>query len=287
MYDGLGATSMWTVCQATPGDEDQVRRLIEQAERVTMCFHSKDLANYLTRQPFLLAKNVGRLRGFLAFLTSWPPRATLAAAGLADDWAILPWLDRLLPRCVAHLRTHGVTSLSYVGSAAWLVEPLKRRGFHLVSHIVAYEKRGGAVPRGGNQTVRVRPVRATDLAALVAVDSLNFHPLWHNSVETLRRWRESLPYFVVAVAEEGPVGYCYCSVKAGHGHLIRMAVHPAWQGQGIGTRLMAEAMQFFQLLGVQLITLNTQEENEAAQRLYRQFGFRPKGREALALWREL
>jgi ribosomal protein S18 acetylase RimI-like enzyme len=73
----------------------------------------------------------------------------------------------------------------------------------------------------------------------------------------------------------------------GHGHLIRVAVQPAWWGQGIGSRLMVEAMGYFEQAGARHITLNTQEENERAQRLYDRFGFRLVGREATVLWREL
>ena len=96
-----------------------------------------------------------------------------------------------------------------------------------------------------------------------------------------------MPFFVVAVKEEELAGYCYGSLEEGHGHLIRMAVHPAWQGQGVGSRLVAEAMRFFQQADVQLVTLNTQEENERAQRLYRKFGFQLTEREAVALWLDL
>lgn len=284
----MEAGNAWTVRQATLADEGRLKRLIARAGRVALHFQADNLVNHLPREPFLLAEEAGKLRGFLAFFMRRPRRAALSAAGLADDWAIYPWLDRLLPCCVTHLRTRGASSLSYVGAAAWLTGPLQARGFRPISHIVAYEKTDWGSPDAGHQTAQVRPVQPPDLPALVAVDELVFHPLWRNSLETLRQWKETLPYFVVAVMEESPVGYCYCSVEEkDHGHLIRMAVHPAWQGQGIGTRLLAEAIRFFRQAGARLITLNTQEENDRAQRLYRRFGFRPMGREAVALWRGL
>jgi ribosomal protein S18 acetylase RimI-like enzyme len=278
---------VWRVRQATLADEGQFRQLIERAERVVLRFHTKDLANYLAQEPFLLAEESGRLRGFLAFFMPRPPQAALAAAGLADDWAISPWLDRLLSHCVICLRTRSATALSYLGRAAWLTEPLQERGFRLVSHVVAYEKSGWAIPDEGNQAVSVRPVRSTDFSDLVTLDALVFHPLWRNSIGTLKRWKEISPYFVVVVTGDKPVGYCYCSVEKGHGHLIRMAVLPAWQGRGVGARLLAEAMHFFRQVGTWLVTLNTQEENEQAQRLYLKFGFRLMGREAVALWMDL
>jgi ribosomal-protein-alanine N-acetyltransferase len=276
-----------TVRQATLADEGKVRRLIDRAERVVLRFQAADLARYLTREPFLLAADSGRLRGFLACLVHRPEQANLVAAGLADDWAIAPWLDRLLPRCVAHLRARGAASLSYLGAAAWLPGPLQAQGFHLVSHVIAYGKTGQAIPDVGTQVVRVRPVQMADFAALVTLEALVFHPLWRNSIETLMRWKEALPFFVIALLNQEPVGYGCCSVEQERGHLIRMAVHPAWQRRGVGTRLLAEAMHFFREAGARFITLNTQEENEPAQRLYHKFGFRPIGREATALWMDL
>lgn len=278
----------WVVRQVTPADESQLRQLIARAERVVLRFQAEDLADYLTREPFLLAEEAGKPCGFLAFFVRQALQAALAAAALADDRVVFSWLDRLLPPCIAHLQACGIRSLSYVGSATWLAESLQARGFCLISRIVAYEKMGWRITTVGSRRVQVRAVQPADFSALVSLDALAFHPLWRNTVETLGRWRATVPYFVVAVAGQDVVGYCYCSVgDQGQGHLIRVAVHPVWQGRGIGTRLLAEAAGFFQKAGVRCITLNTQEENAVAQRLYRKFGFRPMGREAIALWRDL
>jgi ribosomal protein S18 acetylase RimI-like enzyme len=247
-----------------------------------------NLAGSLTEEPFLLVEEQGRLRGFLACRAPRPPHARLAAAGLADDVSISSWLDRVLPQCLSHLRDRELTALSYVGPATWLPGSLLERGFRLLSQIVTYEKDDLSIPHVGNLAVDVRPAEPNDYPALVALDALSFHALWRNSLETLTQWQETLPYFVVALLGDSPVGYCYCSVeKSGHGHLVRMAVHPTWQGHGIGTRLVAEALREFRQAGAQRVTLNTQEENKRAQWLYRRFGFQLVGQEAVALWKDL
>jgi ribosomal-protein-alanine N-acetyltransferase len=281
------ATGDLKVRQATPVDEGSLRGLIGSSDRVMLRFRAGTLANYLTREPFLLLEGDGKPAAFLACSTSHLPRARLAAAGLVDGMPVALWLDQLLRPCLARLRELGATSLSYIGSAAWLAGTLQERGFRLISHVAAYEKSDMSIPQAGSRVVDVRPVEAGDLPALVTMDALGFHPLWRNSIETFEQWRETLPYFTVAAVGKSQVGYCYCSVDSGHGHLVRMAVHPTWQGQGIGTRLLADAMRFFQEAGARRITLNTQEENERAQWLYQRFGFRLVGREAVALWRDL
>ncbi len=274
--------------QASRADEGRLKRLMADAQRVVLQFSESSLGNYLPQEPFLLAEESGQIKGFLAWAVRIPQQGSLAAAGLADGVDVLFWLDHLLPPGAAHLRQGGATALSYTGSAAWLLDPLQERGFRLISHIVTFEKSGWSIPMAGNQDVTVRPVKPADYGALVALDASSFHPRWRNSLASLSRWRESLPYFVVATSADTVVGYCYCSIgDQSHGYLIRVAVHPDWWGRGIGSRLMAEAMRFFQLAGARHITLNTQEENKQAQRLYHRFGFEKVGREATALWREL
>ncbi|MFL5664413.1 MAG: GNAT family N-acetyltransferase, partial [Ktedonobacteraceae bacterium] len=56
-------------------------------------------------------------------------------------------------------------------------------------------------------------------------------------------------------------------------YLVRIAVHPTVGGQGIGARLMAEAIHFFERERVLRIMLNSQEDNTYAHRLYEWFGF--------------
>jgi ribosomal protein S18 acetylase RimI-like enzyme len=262
--------------------------MLEHAQRVMLRFGAADLAKYLAQEPFLLAEEADSLQGFMSWVVRLPQQGALAAAGLGDEVDLSYWLDRLLPASIARLREGEVKALSYTGAAVWLLEALQDRGFQLISHIASFEKTGWSIPQAGNQDVVVRPVEPPDFEALVGLDAPSFHPRWRNTQESLRKWWESLPYFVVATRDEHTVGYCYCSTgEPGQGHLIRVAVHPDWWDQGIGARLMAEAVHYFQDVGARHITLNTQEENERAHRLYRRFGFREAGREATALWREL
>lgn len=278
----------WTVRQASRADEASLWRLIKGSKRAALRFGDKDLGNRLTAEPFLLGEREGRLRGFLGCSARRYPHAAIAAAGLEDECPILLLLDILLPRCLEHLSARNHASLSYVGSAAWLAESLQERGFRLIDHIVAYETTDFSVPLVGNPRVTIRPVQLADFEALVDLDALDFHPIWRNSHDTFHTWQQTLPYFVVSSLGDRPVGYCTCTLPTpGHGHLIRMAVHPDWQGHGVGSRLMAEAIRYFRQAGTQRVTLNTQEGNRRAQWLYSQFGFRLTGREAVALWKEL
>nr|MBA2679678.1 GNAT family N-acetyltransferase [Ktedonobacteraceae bacterium] len=69
------------------------------------------------------------------------------------------------------------------------------------------------------------------------------------------------------------VGYQFNALEDTSGYLVRIAVHPAVNSQGIGARLMAESVRFFEGMRVTRIMLNTQDDNTHAHRLYEWFGF--------------
>jgi ribosomal-protein-alanine N-acetyltransferase len=69
--------------------------------------------------------------------------------------------------------------------------------------------------------------------------------------------------------------------------IIRLAVHPDYQRQGIGRLLLNDALAYCQAAGVMRVGINTQESNEASLQLYEQFGFRRVGRRIPLLARTL
>ena len=96
----MQATGDWKVRQATRADEPPVRELIGSSDRVMLRFRAGRLANYLTREPFLLLEGDGKLAAFLACSTSHLPMARLAAAGLVNGMPVSGWVDQLLrPVC--------------------------------------------------------------------------------------------------------------------------------------------------------------------------------------------
>ena len=60
-------------------------------------------------------------------------------------------------------------------------------------------------------------------------------------------------------------------------HIRRIAVHPDYRSLGLGSRLMAAMIQDSQNAAVARITLNVQQDNLAAIRLYEKFGFSIQG----------
>jgi len=153
-------------------------------------------------------------------------------------------------------------------------------GFSPYRLLYAYDKFDYTVPTQGNLSVTVRPVEERDIPALLTIEQACFEDLWRYDALSFRDIAQTHPYFVVAevpAINRGTtgrvVGYQFNALDGEFGYLVRIAVHPSVGGQGIGARLMSEAIRFFKDARVSRIMLNTQEDNTYAHRLYEWFGF--------------
>jgi ribosomal protein S18 acetylase RimI-like enzyme len=210
------------------------------------------------------AEDIAHLRAMIVD-DNWPMRATAAE-----------WISGVR----SALRSSGSPQIAYVGLEPWLIQLLAENGFVLSDSVVTYQKVDETIPDRGNPDVRLRAVQASDLDAVWALDRRAFVPLWQTDAPTLAGQLAHSPYFVLAQRRQAPVGYACTSLTGRHGHLTRLVVDPGAQGQGIGVRLLAACVGFFQQKGVYGITLNTQKDNLRARRLYEWFGFRLLGQEA-------
>ncbi|MEO7003131.1 MAG: GNAT family N-acetyltransferase [Ktedonobacterales bacterium] len=239
----------------------------------------------------------GSLQAFLLANSVVPPCAWIGGFGLvwSEGERFAEYLDLLLPLLLRRLAARGVSALYYSGSdleADWLHEPLEARGFMLASLLRSYDKTGYIIPTEGNQRVRVRPFMPADTGQLVALERLCFDDLWRHDAPAFLEVAQTYPYFVVAEDPDRPpesniVGYQFNVVDAAIGYLVRIAVHPSAEGQGVGARLMAEAVRYFQRHQVAKIVLNTEETNTRAHRLYEWFGFYLTNPRGFALRREI
>jgi len=276
------------VREATWADRPLVMQLMRRAARVHSRLEIGDTGDWLDGRPFLLAMAGDRLWGFILCTLYHSQRALLRGVGLVDDWPIRACLETLLPPILDRLRSQQIISLVYIGNDRWLTDPLLRDwDFSIQATVVAYTKKDFSIPTRGNQQVHVRPAQSGDFPALVALDEAAFDPLWHNASQTFAHALRNLPYFEVAELAGQTVGYLFSNRQGNIGHLNRVAVHPDYQGRGIGARLLAEAIEFFRTEKVKVVTLNTQKDNAVSQSLYRRFGFQPMGEEALVLKRDL
>lgn len=227
-----------------------------------------------------------RLAGFAIVHTQGPGAAWLHGFGLAEDVSPsavgLPLLDAL----ARELAQRGIVCLAYMDEHAlsWLRQLLEAGGFVRETSVVAYETPLRDPPSLGNQQVLVRPSTLADLPAVARCDQRAFGPLWAYGEHVFHTVFDRVACFLVAEHQGELAGYLLATRHGeSHAHVVRLAVEPAWQGQQVGVRLLAEGFLRFRRMGLRTVSLNTQQENVRSQRLYRWFGFRPTG-DCIGVW---
>jgi ribosomal protein S18 acetylase RimI-like enzyme len=115
-----------------------------------------------------------------------------------------------------------------------------------------------------------------DLDAMLEIDRVAFPAFWRFDNLSLVESTQATPTSNVFVIKDGNEGIAGFAV-VGYGHAIsylqRVAVHPDWQGQGMGRSLVRAAGRSARRHGSKAILLNTQFDNTSAIGLYEAEGY--------------
>jgi GNAT superfamily N-acetyltransferase len=263
--------------------------MMNRVERVHLYTLPAGLPTRLETQPgFLVEDDLVGLRGFMLIEAQPAGLALIIAAGLHDNWREKPYLALILPEVEQVARAAKLAALAYVGNAAWLGDALQPCGFKQRARIALFERAGIEPPPPAPSPARIRLAHKNDLPTIAALDKLAFDQIWHKSTAS---FDEALTYaasFVVATIEGKVVGYAWYEMyHRGHAHLTRLAVDPAYHGQGVGAQLLRQMLVNALAEEANIITLNTQEDNAPAHALYQQFGFTSSGQTMPMLWKDL
>ncbi|MFZ2486747.1 MAG: GNAT family N-acetyltransferase [Anaerolineae bacterium] len=268
---------------ATPADQPNLLRLLEDARHTFAAFGPEDVPRLLADDLCLIALDD---HGVSAFLTARPGQgdwAFLRGLAIRDHWRLDDGLDALLQPALAHLRAAHIAHLAVYATALWLPPLLQRAGFEQHEWLITLERHARAQPDPVLPTdeAHLRAVQPADLPALLALDAAAFAPLYQLSRQELVSYMITSGYFVVIaslVADEPQLlGYACADVFDETGQIIRLAVHPAAQGRGIGRALLNAAVGYCAAAGARRCIINTQRSNTASLHLYETYGFRRVG----------
>lgn len=262
----------------TSDDLPLILRLLNTSEYIYQRFTLEELPALLKHYPTVGMFSGDSLRGFLLSQTVNAPSAWIGGFGVSwtESSSYLKLLDLLLEHLRKHLIIRGARYLYYSGNDMhndWLRDTLLPRGFAPYRLLYAYDKFDYSVPATGNLQVKLRPVETHDIPALLAIEEACFEDLWRYDALSFADIAATHPYFVVAELNGKVIGYQFNALDGEFGYLVRIAVHPSVSGEGIGVRLMSEAIEFFKKAHVLRIMLNSQDDNIRAHRLYEWFGF--------------
>ncbi|MBS0226361.1 MAG: ribosomal protein S18-alanine N-acetyltransferase [Proteobacteria bacterium] len=124
---------------------------------------------------------------------------------------------------------------------------------------------------------RLRPIRESDLDAVMAVEERGYPHPWSRNV-----FRDCLRAGYSAwMLEDGTgaiLGYGVLSHAAAECHLLNLCVDPRVQSRGLGRSLLASLLQLAQTRGARQMFLEVRPSNTHAIALYHGVGFNEIGR---------
>ncbi len=239
---------------------DQWLHLAEPSEAIWLAFDRQDLIG-LWAAPFEQSSVV------------W-----LRALAIANGYSADPIFTALFSQARAVLHSQGAEQIAILAHPQWVNDLTQRQNFSLYNRIITLRKNDRDVPDLPRPpAASIRPARTEDIAAITENDRASFDTIWWHSAAALEYILKVVAHFVVAENEGRVVGHAFSDVYGGHGHLIRLVVHPHYQRRGIGEQLLNESVLYQVQVGAYPLTLNTQLDNTASQALYRRYGYVPTG----------
>jgi [ribosomal protein S18]-alanine N-acetyltransferase len=124
----------------------------------------------------------------------------------------------------------------------------------------------------------IRLMRPEDLDQVREIDRMSFSLPWPVSAFQYELNANPAALLWVAEVESPPagrklVGMIVIWLIVDEAHIATIAVHPDFRGQGIGRRLLSTALKEAIHRGANQAMLEVRAGNQAAQALYRRFGF--------------
>ena len=111
---------------------------------------------------------------------------------------------------------------------------------------------------------------------LLQIDRAAFTPFWRFDEHGLREAIDatgSSRVLLIRDADGGATGFAIVGFGSAISYLQRVAVHPDWQGMGMGRSLIRVSARKARAAGARVMLLNTQLDNLPAMRLYVAEGF--------------
>jgi ribosomal-protein-alanine N-acetyltransferase len=138
---------------------------------------------------------------------------------------------------------------------------------HLLSHPL------DSIPQVDNH-MALRPGRRWHRARMIEIDNRAFDAFWRFDSTSLSEAINATPRKRIRIGSTSPLlGYAVTGASSGVAYLQRLAVDPASQGQGLGSSLVVDALEWAKRRRASRCFVNTQMTNDRALSLYRRFGF--------------
>ena len=119
----------------------------------------------------------------------------------------------------------------------------------------------------------IEPMRPEDVSTVVRIENATFVSSWPDNAFRQELEENKLAHYFTARYNGELIGYGGIWVIMEDSHITTIGVHPEHQGKKFGEALLLIMLESAIERGAAWMTLEVRVSNEAAQRLYRKYGF--------------
>ena len=121
----------------------------------------------------------------------------------------------------------------------------------------------------------MRPMQDADVVEVMVLERLAYPFPWTEGIfrDCLRVGYSCWVYTL----DDRIIGYGVMSVAVGEAHILNICIHPDYQGQGLGRRLLQRLLTLARKHGADTAFLEVRASNRTALRLYLDMGFNEVG----------
>jgi ribosomal-protein-alanine N-acetyltransferase len=128
-----------------------------------------------------------------------------------------------------------------------------------------------------SMAVEIITMRRRHVRGVLQIEQQVYPRPWSMSLFLSELAQRTSRVYLVAKVGTTVVGYAGLMLVGSDGHITTIAVDPAWHRRGIGARLLLELSRIGIASGCTALTLEVRMSNDAAQSMYRRFGYAPAG----------
>lgn len=122
-----------------------------------------------------------------------------------------------------------------------------------------------------------RPMELSDLPQIEIIEKNSFSTPWPIQAYFTQLTNNQSARYTVVIVNGKVAGYCGCSLTSNKAHIMTIAIHPNYRGQGLGRAILTHVMGMMRAAGVTEMTLEVRVSNFIAQSLYEKLGFKRCG----------
>ncbi len=265
--------SHWIFRSATESDSHAITQLLGREHWTHQHLDWLDAESFLGKNPFLLAIYQNELIACIACPLTLDNVAWIRVFAVTLHYEPRQLWEQLWPRALKELRSEGCQTVAALVISPWFEPLLLQSEFTETNAVIFLEWLTTSPPSLPPFPGELRGLRLEDVDPLIELDQKAFQGIWSNPRDELLEAFKSASISTVLEYDEELIGYQISTSSAWGVHLARLAVHPDWQGKGIGNAIVSNLMWEVRELGHHRLTVNTQEDNLRSLSLYQRLGF--------------